>query len=180
MEIGNGSSYIKLPIEISRKHACINIKNSDEACFYWSVVCGLFPSSNNKQLTSSYPYYRSVLDTKNLPIPMPLNQIQNFEKLNNISINVYGLELNVANNKQFYTVAPVRLTKQKLDKHVNLLIVQSKYYPKVDDYDFEQPAELQDQIDQSSIIIAILATCLDLYPRSSVNIKLRNLFVIGV
>jgi hypothetical protein len=41
MEIGNGSSYIELPREISNKKACINIKNNDQACFYWSVVCGL-------------------------------------------------------------------------------------------------------------------------------------------
>jgi len=49
---------------------------------------------------------------------MTLNQIKKFENLNNISINVYNIE----NKKEIF---PLRLTKKKIDKHVNLLYVQN-------------------------------------------------------
>ena len=148
------------------KKACINIKNDDQACFYWSVVCGLFPSRIIKNKTSSYPHYKHVLKTDNLLAPMPLNQIKNFEKANNIFVNVYALELNKTEHKTFFTVAPVRLTKQKLEKHVNLLLVQNKYYPKVNDHEAET---LRYKTRKLSITIATLATCLVLSPNSSVK-----------
>lgn len=35
LEFGNGgSSYIKLPPQIAAKHACVNVRNSDNACFF--------------------------------------------------------------------------------------------------------------------------------------------------
>ncbi|XP_060528400.1 uncharacterized protein LOC132703267 [Cylas formicarius] len=136
-EVGNGSSYIELPPEIKRKNACINIQNNDEACFYWSVVCACFPVHLKQHLPTSYPYYKGVLRTENCPTPMGLNQIHIFEKFNEISVNVYVLELIQNNSKSFYSVLPVRLTKEKREKHVNLLLIQNKYYPKINDFDPE-------------------------------------------
>ncbi|CAH0562825.1 unnamed protein product [Brassicogethes aeneus] len=40
-ELGNGSSYIKLPEEIARKHACVNVKNVDNNCFAWALISAL-------------------------------------------------------------------------------------------------------------------------------------------
>ncbi|XP_057656839.1 uncharacterized protein LOC130894211 [Diorhabda carinulata] len=135
-EIGNGSSYIKLPEPIQKKQGCINIKNSDQACFYWSIVSALYPAKNHKELTSSYPYYSTVLNTQDLEAPMPLHQISKFEKSNNISVNVYALDLIEINNKKpFYKVYPVRLAKSIHEKHVNLLLIQNTYFPKLNDYE---------------------------------------------
>ncbi|XP_060526283.1 uncharacterized protein LOC132701951 [Cylas formicarius] len=136
-EVGNGSSYIELPPEIKRKNACINIQNNDEACFYWSVVCACFPVHRKQHLPTSYPYYKGVLRTENCPTPMGLNQIHIFEKFNEISVNVYVLELIQNNSKSFYSVLPAHLTKEKREKHVNLLLIQNKYYPKINDFDPE-------------------------------------------
>jgi hypothetical protein len=36
-----GSSYIELPDKIANKKAVINIKNEDNLCFVYSVLCGL-------------------------------------------------------------------------------------------------------------------------------------------
>ena len=47
---------------------------------------------------------------------MTLKDIYKFERLNAVSINVYGIE-----NKQ---VLPLRLTNEKKEKHVNMLYVQ--------------------------------------------------------
>ncbi|XP_066157596.1 uncharacterized protein [Euwallacea fornicatus] len=132
-EMGSGSTFIKLPKEISKKRACINIQNDDQACFYWSIVSAIYPVINNNNRITSYPHYSAVLNTTNLEMPMPLNKIYKFEKLNDISVNVYALEMSTVPTT-FYAVVPVRLTPQKLNKHINLLLIQNKYYPKLNDY----------------------------------------------
>ncbi|XP_072390323.1 uncharacterized protein [Diabrotica undecimpunctata] len=135
-EVGNGaSSFIRLPEQIQKKHACINIKNDDEACFFWSIVSAIYPAKCSSDRTSSYPHYATVLNIDGLETPMTIQGISKFEKLNNISVNVYGLEMNVAKERTFYVTTPVRLCKTKLTKHVNLLIVQDKYFPKLNDYE---------------------------------------------
>uniref|UniRef100_A0A6P7GQS0 Uncharacterized protein LOC114345643 n=1 Tax=Diabrotica virgifera virgifera TaxID=50390 RepID=A0A6P7GQS0_DIAVI len=126
-EIGNGaSSFIKLPDQIRNKNACINVKNNDEACFFWSIVSALYPSKANSDRTSSYPHYTTVLNVDGLETPMTIGGISKFEKQNGISVNVYGLEMNVAKEKTFYVSIPLRLCKIKLARHVNLLMVQDK------------------------------------------------------
>ncbi|XP_066157689.1 uncharacterized protein, partial [Euwallacea fornicatus] len=132
-EMGSGSTFIKLPKEISKKRACINIQNDDQACFYWSIVSAIYPVINNNNRITSYPHYSTVLNTTNLEMPMPLNKIYKFEKLNDISVNVYALKMSTVPTT-FYAVVPVRLTPQKLNKHINLLLIQNKYYPKLNDY----------------------------------------------
>ncbi|XP_072388760.1 uncharacterized protein [Diabrotica undecimpunctata] len=136
-QLGNVSSYIRLPEPILKKNACINIKNTDHNCFYWAIVSALRApiNKNHAEETSSYPYFTEVLQTENLDSPMPLTKISKFEKLNNISVNVYALELVQTDKTLFYTVLPARLTENKRDTHVNLLLVQNKYYPRLNDYD---------------------------------------------
>ena len=70
----------------------INIENNDEFCFLWSVTAALKPAERNKcsSVTSSYPHFSSVLEYKNLEFPMRLDDIQVFEKMNDLRVNVYG------------------------------------------------------------------------------------------
>jgi hypothetical protein len=88
-----GSSYIKLPKFIEDKKAVLNVKNQDECCFAWAIVSALFPIDGAKasQITS-YPNYSSVLDLTGMDFPVKLRDIKKFEELNNISVNVYGVE----------------------------------------------------------------------------------------
>lgn len=125
-EIGNGSSFIELPEEIMRKKACVNIKNKDNACFAWSVTAGLIPAKQHVDRTSSYPHYTSILNLKNIEFPMELKHISAFEENNNLSINVYMLEL----KSTHFDIVPARLTKNKLQNHINLLLIQNKYFTK--------------------------------------------------
>ncbi|XP_050503415.1 uncharacterized protein LOC126882493 [Diabrotica virgifera virgifera] len=121
------SSYIQLHPKVTKKRACINVKNNDQACFAWAIVSALYSVNINTNKTTSYPHYTTVLNLKGLTFPVTLNQISLFEKNNeNISVNVF--ELNVKDELFNFSVLPVRLTKQKREKHVNLLIVQNKYY----------------------------------------------------
>ncbi|XP_072375164.1 uncharacterized protein [Diabrotica undecimpunctata] len=118
-----GSSYIELPPQIKRKEACVNVKNDDEACFAWSVISALNPVDKDPQRVSKYPHYSQVLKLKGIQWPMTMRQIPNFEKQNDISINVYVLK----KDKGDFTTLPTFLTKNKKDKHVNLLLIQDKY-----------------------------------------------------
>ena len=60
-----------------------------------------------------------MLNLADIEFPITFKDISKFENLNNISINVYGIE-----NKQ---VLPLRLTSDKKDKHVNLLYMQDSH-----------------------------------------------------
>ncbi|XP_018314227.1 uncharacterized protein [Mycetomoellerius zeteki] len=88
----------------------------DNACFAWSVVAALHPAERNADRESSYPHYTTVLNLAGIEFPMNLKDIQKFERLNAVSINVYGIE-----NKQ---ILPLRLTSDKKEKHVNVLYLQ--------------------------------------------------------
>ncbi|CAH1959928.1 unnamed protein product [Acanthoscelides obtectus] len=137
VEFGNvSSSYVKLPTQIARKKACINIKNhNDNACFAWSIISALYPAKRHTDRTSSYPRYTEVLNLEGLEMPVRLIDISKFEEMNKISVNVFGAELIVQESKSFYNIVPLRLTQKKLLKHVNLLMIQNKYYPKLNDFE---------------------------------------------
>ncbi|GJQ82404.1 hypothetical protein Trydic_g11820 [Trypoxylus dichotomus] len=119
-----GSCDIKLPRAIELKHACINVKNKDEACFAWAVMAALYPVDNNPQRTSKYPQYKKVFHLGGIRFPMTLRQIPRFEKQNSVSINVYILE---KTSEEAFNVVPTYLTKNKQEKHVNLLLFQDVY-----------------------------------------------------
>ncbi|XP_036150345.1 uncharacterized protein LOC105835717, partial [Monomorium pharaonis] len=107
---------IQLPRDIMLKRAVINVKSTDNACFAWSVVAALHPAKKCAQRESSYPHYAAVLNLGDIEFPMTLKNIGKFERLNDISINVYGIE-----EKK---ILPLRLTEEKKNKHINLLYVQ--------------------------------------------------------
>ncbi|XP_044764456.1 uncharacterized protein LOC123321018 [Coccinella septempunctata] len=133
-EMGNGSSYIELPDEIKRRKACINIKNYDNACFAWSIVAGLHPREKNCDRVKSYPYFKNVLSCQDIKFPMSIRDIHKFEKLNNLSVNIFSLQL----NKNKFEVVPTRISTQiNFDRHFNLLLIQDKYVPENSEIDYD-------------------------------------------
>lgn len=86
-----GSSYIPLPDFIKNKKAIINIKNDDNKCFLYSVLCGLKCPEKNEERVTKYLNRLDELKYKDEDMPMDLNKIMFFEKRNNVRINVYGL-----------------------------------------------------------------------------------------
>ncbi|XP_024889854.1 uncharacterized protein LOC112466153 isoform X1 [Temnothorax curvispinosus] len=91
----------------------------DNACFAWSVVAALYPAERNSERESSYRHYTTVLNLQGIEFPMTLKQIIKFERLNDISINVYAIK-----GEKTPNVLPIRLTDLKREKHVNLLYMQ--------------------------------------------------------
>ncbi|XP_071632803.1 uncharacterized protein [Temnothorax longispinosus] len=111
--------HMKLPKDIKLKNAVINVLSMDNVCFAWSVVAALHSTERHSERESSYPHYSTVLNVRDIEFPMTLSQIKKFERLNNISVNVYTIE-----GKKTSNVLPIRLTDHTNDNHVNLLYVQ--------------------------------------------------------
>lgn len=120
------SSFIELPVEISRRNAVVNIRNNDDYCFAWSVVAALhIPTGPNFDI-SSYPHYSTVLNITGIDFPMSLKGIKKFENQNNISINVFGLEKyfdKISNNQKYEVIGPLYYSCDKKEKHINLLLI---------------------------------------------------------
>ncbi|XP_026673634.1 uncharacterized protein LOC113464969 [Ceratina calcarata] len=110
--------YFKIPQNIRYKRATITIESGDNACFAWAVVAALYPVARHTERPSSYPHYNTVLNFGNIEFPISLNQIRLFERLNDVSINVYGIE-------NHHMIAPLYLTSEKKNRHANLLYVEN-------------------------------------------------------
>ncbi|CAG9840781.1 unnamed protein product [Diabrotica balteata] len=114
----SASTYIRLPTPLARKHAILNIENKDNKCFAWSVMAAVFPATGNPTKPESYPPYDTLLNFEGIDFPMKLKDIKKFETLNNISVNVYGLESNfVTNKRQYEIVGPLHVETCKKSKN---------------------------------------------------------------
>lgn len=117
-------SYLELAERIQNTKSCLNIVNTDNHCFLWSIVAYLYTVKNNANRVTSYPHYSKLLNITNMTFPPSLDDITLFEDLNpNISVSVYGLELNN------YVTGPLYITYNNnrkrnfcLIKHFNKLV----------------------------------------------------------
>jgi len=90
-----GSSYVPLPSKILKKKAILNIHNKDQKCFIWSVLAALHPVSRKEHANqvSNYMPFETQLKCDNINMPMSLSDIRKFEHQNQISINVFVVDL---------------------------------------------------------------------------------------
>lgn len=114
-----GGSYIELPKQIQDKKACINVQNEDNLCFKYAVLSVLHPVKNSNRPTS-YKEFEKNYNFGCLTYPASLEGIKKFERVNNISINVYILR----SNKNDYYVDIYQLCEKTLEKHVNILLIE--------------------------------------------------------
>lgn len=87
-----GSSYMELPLKIRFSRGIVNIQNSDQKCFLWSILAALHPVLNHAERVSHYQKYEHELNMKGIEYPMSLMKMEKFEKQNEISVNVFGFE----------------------------------------------------------------------------------------
>jgi len=86
------SSYLDLPEFIKNKQAVINIKNEDNQCFKWAILSALYPAKTKQNKVSSYRNYENEIKMGTIAYPVKICDIPRFEKLNNISVNVFTFE----------------------------------------------------------------------------------------
>ena len=79
-----GTSYLKTPKSIIGKHAVINIRDSDDLCFLWAVLSALKITDvkNNQSDVRSYKKYLHTLKYDLATMPMQIENIGKFEKMN--------------------------------------------------------------------------------------------------
>lgn len=123
--LGGGlSTYVEVPEAIKRKKAVVNIENNDSYCFLWSVMAALHPVKNNVNRMSSYQHFSSELEYEGLDFPMNFKDIPRFEKMNELTINVYSIEKDYR-TKDYHTV-PIYLSREKSDKPaIHLLLLET-------------------------------------------------------
>lgn len=94
----SGASYIELSTRIKNKKCCINIQNTDQRCFEYSVLCGLhfdaLKEKTNIQRVSSYKDYINTLNFDGIEFPVQIDDVERFEKQNELPVNVFGLDKN--------------------------------------------------------------------------------------
>ncbi|XP_057324658.1 uncharacterized protein LOC130667184 [Microplitis mediator] len=124
------STYVNLPQDIKQKKAVLNIKNNDVYCFLWCIKAALFPARNNHpERVSSYQHVDAVFNYQGIRFPISLKDIPKFEKLNNLRINVYGIESETVKNNEDNLdniIVPLYLSSNNPDKEtIHLLIVET-------------------------------------------------------
>ena len=95
LNLTRGSSYIPLPSWIASKKAVINPKNeNDEECFKWAVTAALHHDEigKNPKRISNIMRYTNNYSLSGLKFPVAINKINEFERNNNISVNVLGIK----------------------------------------------------------------------------------------
>jgi len=110
--------YVRVPREIQMKRTMVNVRTNDEVCFAWSVIAALYPVNRNSERSSRYPHYSTVLKLEDCELPMTLNGIGRFERLNEISVNVYtvGERRRGKNGDSRICIVPLRLTNRKRER----------------------------------------------------------------
>ena len=129
-----GSSYLKTPAFIANTKATINIQNSDNRCFLYSIAAAIYVQAENPQRAHYYDAYINKFNVKGLEFPMSISQIDKFEAQND-SISVTVLHVDKDN-----CIVPLYVTKHRDRKHhVNLMLLTQAFY--VDDNGAEQPCK---------------------------------------
>src|SRR2546425_3192373 len=113
----SGSTYIPLPQKIANKKACINVENDDNECFRYAVLSKFVTKDAQRQ--SQYNNIQHQYDFSSITFPTSLEEVKKFEKKNNISINVFGLDKD-------QNVYPLKIADKELTDHRDLLLISNK------------------------------------------------------
>ena len=111
-----GSSYIALPKKLRDTKAFVNIQNTDDKCFVCPVLAALHPVDymSHPYRIFHYQLYEYELNLTGINFPMSIDQVEKFEKQNQISVNVFGYE-----DELF----PLHIAKGHFHQHKNLLLI---------------------------------------------------------
>jgi len=117
-----GSTYVKLPVDIFKRNAVLNIKNEDNRCFLYCVAAHLHKCAHsaNANRPTQYEKYFNEFDMTGLDDgPMTTNKFYKFEQQNTqLGINVLTID------KDGTTIVPLYTSKfvNQRPEHANLLL----------------------------------------------------------
>ena len=114
-----------------RSNALINIKNDDKYSFIWSILASLHPCDiDHPNRISNYRQYFIELNIKGFDFTdgFKCSDINKFEKLNNLSINIFELNFYQDKNEWKHNLIPIKISKNESDKLIDLLIIYKNHY----------------------------------------------------
>ena len=122
----HGSTFVPTPKWLMNKHCIVNVKNSDNKCFLWSIISALYPAQDrHPDAPKHYVDYQSNINTDGLEFPTSTKQIPRFENNNReISVNVLSIEEHT-NSFCVEYLSPHRSRTH----HVNLLLLEDESNP---------------------------------------------------
>ena len=113
-----------LPKEIRDKKAVVNIQNTCNLCFLYCISAALYSGADETHLERHAKHDRHFkrFNLQGLSFPMQVKDIHKFEKLNNVSISVYGWA-NKTDNDEGYAY-PIKVSKDASKEHIQLLLLE--------------------------------------------------------
>ena len=136
----NGISYVKIPL---RSSAILTIQNNDKYCFIWSVLASLHPCDNdhsNRVSNFLQNFNEKNINGFDFTNGFKCSDMHRFEKVNNLSINIYELNFYQDGDKwkhnlilQYFNlilqfnIIPKENSKNESDKVIDLLIYKNHY-----------------------------------------------------
>lgn len=111
-----GSGYCDLD-KIKKCRYVLNFKSKDNNCFRYAILA---PHVKRPDFLKSYTL--EIIKMYDWPdSPMLLDNLSDFENKNNISVNIYTFD----SEKEI--IHPMRIAKQELDRHRDLLFVSNHF-----------------------------------------------------
>ncbi|XP_046395764.1 uncharacterized protein LOC124163026 [Ischnura elegans] len=111
-----GSTYIELPAKIKNTKSVVNVKNNDRYCFKYAIWSKNIIDHPNLVWNYNNNEFRNAYNWDCIKYPVDPKDIIKFERMNNISINLFGLD--EKNN-----VYPMKIVDEELDDHRDLLYI---------------------------------------------------------
>uniref|UniRef100_T1JU36 DNA-directed DNA polymerase n=1 Tax=Tetranychus urticae TaxID=32264 RepID=T1JU36_TETUR len=116
-----GCNSSKLPPRLKNKKCLISPDCSTD-CFMYSILIGLHKTETHCGKISNYTQFIKYYDFSMVRGMVSLNQIPKFERANHVSVNVYTYAFETER------VCPLKVSKIKEAKHVNLFLHGEHYY----------------------------------------------------
>ena len=117
----DGSSYVRIPL---RPFASVKIKNGDKFCLIWSILASLLPCENgnrNRVSNSKHNFSELKISGFDFSNRFTCTDMHKFEKLNNLSINIFELYNYEEQNKWKNKLIHCENSKIESDKVIDLL-----------------------------------------------------------
>jgi len=109
------------PQWLAKKQAAINVKNSDNRCFLWSILSAMFPARHNPDRITHYKTHENAINTTRITFLVDVRDVLKFEALSpTISVNVL-----CTGDKGWYV--PLYMSKHRNRTHqINLFLLEGK------------------------------------------------------
>ena len=123
----SGLGYVKTPLRYS---AILNIGKDDKYCFLWAILAYLDPCNiNHPNTVSNYRQYFNELSIEGFDFTngFKCSDVHNFERLNNLSINLFNVNFYQDQNKWRHKLVPTEVSKNVSDRVIDLLIYKSHH-----------------------------------------------------